>query len=101
MFNSPKFAEFLDARGVPGEIVAMIVARMSMLNSTIGEDRANLGPGYRIGHSFFVPPDDFIYDPGWYRRIIETEIYPLLEEYWFDDPDKAMDWQANLLNGAP
>lgn len=100
MFTSPKFEDFLGERGVPREIVAMIVDRMNVLNRTIGEDRANLGPGYRIGHSFFVPPDDFVYDPGWYRRVVETEIFPLLEEYWFDDPDKALDWQKNLLDGA-
>ncbi|CAN7453800.1 DUF3578 domain-containing protein [Pararhizobium sp. LjRoot235] len=101
MFNSPKLGALLEARGVPGEIVAMIVERMNALNHTIGDDRANLGPGYRIGHSFFVPPSKFQYDDGWYRRVIETEIYPLLEEYWFDDPDKALDWQVRLLTGAP
>ena len=77
------------------------MARMTALNQAIGEDRANLGPGYRIGHSFFVPSEGFEYDPGWYRRVIETEIHPLLEEYWFDDPDKADSWRQQLLQGAP
>ena len=101
MFGSDKFRDFLLDRGVPEEIVALIVARMTALNQAIGEDRANLGPGYRIGHSFFVPPEGFEYDPGWYRRVIETEIHPLLEEYWFDDPDKADSWRQQLLQGAP
>jgi hypothetical protein len=74
---------------------------MTALNQAIAEDRANLGHGYRIGHSFFIPPEDFDYDPGWYRRVIETEIYPLLEEYWFDDPDKADNWRQQLLESAP
>jgi hypothetical protein len=87
MFGSEKFRNFLLHRGVPEAAIALIVARMTALNQAVGEDRANLGPGYRIGHSFFVPLEGFEYDPGWYRRVIETEIHPLLEEYWFDDPD--------------
>jgi hypothetical protein len=47
-----------------------------------------------------VPPEGFEYDAGWYRRVIETEIFPLLEEYWFDDPDKAEHWRQQLLQGA-
>lgn len=101
MFASPRFRDLLLHRGVPEEIVTLIVARMRALNDAIGEDRANLGPGYRIGHSFFVPPEGFEYHPDWYRRVIETEIHPLLEEYWFDDPDKADGWREKLLQGAP
>jgi hypothetical protein len=101
MFGSDRFRSFLLHRGVPEEVIARIVACMTTLNQAIGEDRANLGPGYRIGHSFFVPPEDFEYDPGWYRRVIETEVCPLLEEYWFDDPDKADSWREQLLQDAP
>jgi hypothetical protein len=101
MFGSNKFKEFLFDRGVPEPMIALIVTRMTALNQAIGEDRSNLGPGYRIGHSFFIPSEDFEYDPGWYRRVIETEIHPLLEEYWFDDPDKVDTWRQHLLQGAP
>jgi 5-methylcytosine-specific restriction endonuclease McrBC GTP-binding regulatory subunit McrB len=101
MFGSIKFKEFLINRGVPEQVIDLIVTRMTALNQAIGEDRFNLGLGYRIGHSFFVPPTNFEYDPGWYRRVIETEVYPLLEEYWFDDPDKAESCRKELLQGAP
>lgn len=101
MFGSNKFSEFLIERGVEKPVVALIVTRMNALNQAIGEDRANLGPGYQIGHSFFVPSINFEYDPGWYRRVIETEIQPLLEEYWFDDPDKVDSWRELLLQGVP
>jgi hypothetical protein len=37
----------------------------------------------------------------WYRAVVETEIVPLLEEYWFDDPDKVDHWSERLLDGAP
>lgn len=101
MFSSDKFKSLLLDRGVPETIVDLVIVRMNILNQAIGEDRANLGRGYRVGHSFFVPPQAFEYDPSWYRRIIETEIYPLLEEYWFDDPEKAEDWQRRLLEDIP
>jgi hypothetical protein len=29
--------------------------------------------------------------------VVETEIQPLLEEYWFDDPAKADAWCERLL----
>jgi hypothetical protein len=101
MFSSDRFQDFLVHYGIPKEIVALIVARMTALNQAICEDRVNLGPGYRVGHSFFVPPEDFEYDPGWYRLVIETEIHPLLGEYWVDDPDKVDSWRDRLLQGAP
>ncbi|MGX0966092.1 MoxR-like ATPase [Bradyrhizobium japonicum] len=101
MFGSQQFKRFLVSRGVPEATVDLLVTRMQALNQAIGNDRSNLGPGYRIGHSFFVPPQDFEYDAAWYRRVIETEVYPLLEEYWFDDPDKADSWRERLLQNAP
>jgi hypothetical protein len=101
MYGSNKFREYLIEHGVPEPMVDLIVTRMTALNLAIGEDRTNLGPGYRIGHSFFVPLGNFEYDSGWYRRVIETEINPLLEEYWFDDPDKADGWRQQLLQGSP
>jgi 5-methylcytosine-specific restriction enzyme B len=59
-----------------------------------------LGPGYQIGHSFFVPTDAAqTLDAAWYRRIIQYEIAPLLKEYWFDNPETAETRTANLLEG--
>jgi hypothetical protein len=101
MFQSVRFKAMLGENGVPDAVVDLIVSRMADLNKAIGEDRAGLGPGYQIGHSFFVPFGAFEYEPGWYRRVIETEVYPLLEEYWFDDPDKAGTWRERLLRDVP
>jgi 5-methylcytosine-specific restriction protein B len=38
---------------------------------------------------------------AWYRQVIETEIRPLLDEYWLDDPDKVESLCAALLDGLP
>lgn len=81
MFRAEKFRAILVERGVPGAVADAIIRGMSDLNKAIADDRANLGPGFQIGHSFFVPPADFAYEAGWYQTIIETEILPLLEEY--------------------
>jgi hypothetical protein len=75
------------------------VKHLTALNQRIGEDRANLGPGYRIGHSFFCPLDGVIPDEIWYRRVIATEIRPLLEEYWSDPPERAAEEADRLLEG--
>lgn len=63
---------------------------MLQLNTLIAEDHKSLGRGYCIGHSYFCPVDNNqMYDGTWYENVVRTEIEPLLEEYWFDDPDKV------------
>jgi hypothetical protein len=32
----------------------------------------------------------------WLRSIIKTELVPLLDEYWVDDPALARRWAAEL-----
>lgn len=96
-FSSPAFREHLAAAGVPEEIADRIFSRMAELNDAIAKDTINLGPGFQIGHSFFVPTDGATYTDHWYDQIIDTEIRPLLEEYWFDDPKRASDWRTRLL----
>jgi 5-methylcytosine-specific restriction protein B len=65
---------------------------MTALNKIISDDEKHLGRGFAIGHSFFCPPDqaaDVLDWESWYRAVVEGEIAPLLDEYWFDAPDKA------------
>ena len=39
-------------------------------------------------------------DPvSWFRQVVETEIGPLLDEYWFDQPGKAGEEKDKLLQG--
>ena len=33
----------------------------------------------------------------WFRQVVETEITPLLEEYWFDSPADAKEAVQHLL----
>jgi len=96
-FESQRFADHLHNKGVPKAVSSMIIRRMTELNKVIAEDIKNLGPGYRIGHSYFCPIDGIKPDEEWYRRVIRTEILPLVYEYWFDDPQKVADIEAKLL----
>jgi hypothetical protein len=99
-FASPAFRTTLEAAGVPATVVGQIVGRMRELNEAIAADTINLGPGFQIGHSFFIPADGQADSDGWYAQVIETEIRPLLEEYWFDEPAKAASWRSRLLTNS-
>jgi 5-methylcytosine-specific restriction protein B len=82
------------------EIIRLITQRISELNAEIAVDRS-LGIQFQIGHSFFTPPSTGITgrERAWLRSIIETEIAPLLDEHWYDAPDKARTARAKLLDG--
>lgn len=95
-FDAPRFVSFLASRGLPEDMINRLRARMGELNSSIAADRINLGPGFRIGHSFFTPYEHVEDSEAWYQNIIDTEIAPLLEEYWFDNPERAEDWFTRL-----
>ena len=68
------------------------------LNEEIARDRT-LGPQFRIGHSYVTPASgENIGDARtWFKRIVTTEIAPLLEEYWYDNPDLASRATNRLL----
>ena len=84
--------------GIPLDFLTGIESRMTALNERISADR-NLGPQFRVGHSYVTPPYDApINDPAeWYRDVVETEIGPLLDEYWFDNAAEAKSAKSDLL----
>lgn len=97
-FAREEFAEYLVSRGVAQSLVRRIVDRLTELNETIRGDRAELGPGFEIGHSYFVPPEGAeALDETWYGAVVRGEIEPLLREYWFDDPDRVDQAVGRLL----
>lgn len=97
-FSSSAFRRILEENHkVSSALVDKVVLRMNELNHAIESDTKNLGPGYRIGHSFFCPNGSVTPDESWYRRIIDSEIIPLIQEYWFDDDKKVGELRAGLL----
>jgi 5-methylcytosine-specific restriction protein B len=97
-YQSAGFRDYLVQAGAPDSLIRRIVDGMTALNDAIATDKSNLGPGFQIGHSFFIQPSGASFSPAWFERVVETEIRPLIEEYWFDDPDKAADWRERLLS---
>ena len=84
--------------GMDKEILSRIQKRIGKLNKEIADDRT-LGEQFKIGHSYVTPaPGEQVADTRtWFTEIVETEITPLLEEYWFENPDKAASSKNNLL----
>ena len=80
--------------------LANVEERLESLNETITEDNT-LGPQFRVGHSVVTPPGGTRVGDSqkWFRQLVETEIGPLLGEYWFDDQDKARSECEKLLQG--
>ncbi len=93
-FGRASFEQYLIKNNVEEKLVNKIIEKLSNLNRQI-EDDVNLGSGFRIGHSYFC---DFVNpNNNWYENIIYYDIAPLLEEYWFDDPETAKEHKAELL----
>ena len=97
-FASEAFAPHLRTSGVTEPILSKVISGMTALNNAICADTTNLGSGFQIGHSFFTPTHPVASAQSWFQTVVETEIRPLLEEYWFDDPAKASEWRERLLN---
>ncbi len=82
--------------GAPAGLVDTIAQRMGALNAAISED-SRLRAQFCVGHSFVTPPSDGVVDWNtWFRTVVETEIGPLLDEYWYDDEPTALSHRANL-----
>jgi 5-methylcytosine-specific restriction protein B len=92
--------EWCHSRGeIDFDTISLIEERVNALNKEIESDRS-LGPQFRIGHSYVTPLGKISISPRmWFRQIIETEIGPLLEEYWFDSVQKAEEAKERLLLG--
>lgn len=97
-FESAKFDALIKSKGGSSELVEKIRNKIRYLNQIISEQKRDLGPGFEIGHSYFCPTSKISSDKAWYTSVIENEITPLIEEYWFDDPDKVEALVGDLLN---
>ena len=86
--------------GIGTVFLADIERRLTALNQTIATDPL-LGHQFRVGHSVVTPSSGVaIDDPvNWFRQVVETEIGPLLDEYWFDQPGRANEEKDKLLQG--
>ena len=93
-FNTASFKKHLSESGIHSEVVEKIISRLAYLNDKIASD-SNLGRGFRLGHSYFCNPST---DENWYQSVVQYEINPLIEEYWFDNEEKAQEYMDYLLS---
>lgn len=84
--------------GIDTDILDEIESKILSLNTEITSD-SSLGEQFSIGHSYVTPPFGIpIKDAReWFRQVVDTEIGPLLDEYWFDSLDKAQKARERLL----
>lgn len=94
-FDSQQFQDYVDSKDSEG--LAQLVRIIDNLNKAIAQDEA-LGPGFEVGHSYVVDNTTDA-DQSWLESVVEDELIPLVEEYWFDSPGKITEW-ADKLRGA-
>lgn len=75
------------------ETLNELIAKVKALNKEITLDKS-LGKGFCIGHSYFCGCTSCTEE--WLRSIVDYDILPMLEEYWFDDADRLQRWENNL-----
>ena len=100
-FETEAFAFHLGGHGITPHQIQHIREQMAALNHEISKDEANLGAGYRIGHSFFTPVGPVTDFRKWFQAIVRYEILPLLEEYWIDDPKTVQQFRLALIESMP
>ena len=91
-FEIDKFKEYVNSKA--NDKFAPLIDKVIKLNNEIAKDDS-LGEGFRIGHSYFCTEDSLVSDE-WLNSIVDFEITPLLNEYWFDEKQKANYWIDEL-----
>lgn len=91
-FDSDGFKKY--QKTIDNHIFDNLIDIIKELNAEIGKD-ASLGRGFRIGHSYFC--SQTIYSEDWLKRVINYDIIPMLNEYWFDDETKCQKWVNKLI----
>ena len=99
-FDSPKFIKtFNDKFDRDYNNMINMINIIKKINEAIEDDKS-LGAGFKIGHSYFCPNlKDRKGNKKDIQDIIIYEIIPLIEEYWYDNPDSIIQWK-DALNGA-
>ncbi|MDO4903355.1 MAG: AAA family ATPase [Limosilactobacillus sp.] len=93
-FDNPRFVAY--EKTLQSATLDRLIDVIKSLNNDIRSDKT-LGSGFCIGHSYFCqldPADDLTL-----KNIVDYDIIPMLEEYWFDDEEKVREW-ADQLHGV-
>ena len=93
-FSSEGFQKY--QKSFENDVFDTLIERIRELNMEITKD-GSLGSGFCIGHSYFCGQTEVTDE--WMQSVVEYDILPMLEEYWFDEPTKLQKWQ-NILRGV-
>lgn len=72
-----------------------LIQAVKALNQAVADD-PSLGRGFCIGHSYFCGGDG---TEEWMESVVEYDLLPTLDEYWYDEEDTRRRW-AQLLREA-
>lgn len=75
-----------------------LIKKIIDLNEEISRDKS-LGKGFCIGHSYFCGRTKETCTDEWMQSVVDYDILPMLQEYWFDDDSKVQRWD-NILHGV-
>lgn len=95
-FNE-SWKKWMKVHGIDAKILDKIMNCITDLNKEIEGDGL-LGPHCVIGHSYVTPGDGEMIDnpEEWFRQVAESEIEPILEDYWAEDRGKLKSAKALL-----
>jgi 5-methylcytosine-specific restriction protein B len=93
-FDSDGFIKYQNM--LDNETFNELIVKIKELNKEITLDKS-LGRGFCIGHSYFC--EQSTCSEEWMHSIVEYDILPMLNEYWFDDNGKLQRWE-NILRGV-
>ncbi len=93
-FDSEGFVRYQNQ--LNNENFRRLIEKIKELNQEIARDRS-LGKGFCIGHSYFSNWSECTEEKM--QAVVEFDILPMLEEYWFDDTAKLQRW-SNILRGV-
>ena len=93
-FDTEGFVQYQNS--LNNETLNELIVKVKDLNREIALDKS-LGRGFCIGHSYFC--DCKSCTDEWLHSIVDFDILPMLQEYWFDDETKFRRWES-LLQGV-
>ncbi len=70
-----------------------LIEKVKSLNKAIASDDS-LGEGFEIGHSYFCGQKTITDE--WLHQVIDYDLIPTLQEYWFDNKTEVNRWKAEL-----
>lgn len=90
-FKSEGFQKYQAAMASPR--FDRLIEKVEDLNRAIAKDES-LGTGFELGHSYFCGQKSV--DDAWLHQVINYDIIPMLQEYWFDNRSEVKKWETEL-----